>query len=137
MLGLCICLTFIALAALFGITALTIRTLALVEKTHEQACLVARSQQEAATKYLTENVQTAMLISDKTDARVRERIKIMNTKPGSSSRLEAIEDAPAMPDVFQSGFVNDSSEIEREIHRPRKMEFEYDARDRDFAAEEI
>ena len=110
----------------------------LAQKVFTDACLVARSQQESATKYVTSNAQTANLISKEIDSRVAARIKVINAKPGSANDpLDPIEDPPSMPDVFQSGFVTDESEIEREMNRPRKMHFEYPIRDTDYDAEEI
>lgn len=146
MLGLCICLTFITLAALFGAAYVVVhsqktqqrivaRALELAGKTYAEACLVSRSQQEAATKYVTSNAQTANLISKEIDSRVSSRVKVLNVKPGMGGPIEPIEDAPNMPDIYNSGFVTDESELDREINRPRKINFEYPARDYD--AEEI
>lgn len=147
MLALAICLTFITLASLFGAAYVVVHShktqqaivsdgLALARETFAQACIVSRSQQEAATKYVTSNAQTANLISEKIDSRVQARVKVLNVKPGAFSGVDPIEDAPSMPDIFQSGFVTDESELDREINRPRNMKFEhYPAREYD--AEEV
>jgi hypothetical protein len=148
MLALAICLTFIALAALFGAAYVVAHShqtqqkivsdaLELARDTFDQACKVASSQQEAATKYVTSNAQTANLISEKIDQRVKDRVKILNVKPGMGGNIDPIEDAPEMPPIYQSGIVDDESEIYRENNRPKKMNFEYPAREMDDIAEEI
>lgn len=133
-------LALLALGAMLGLCWVVNEALSLAWHTHEQACIVARSQQEAATKYVTAISQTANLISEKIDARVAARVKTVNAvmrgqKPGDP--VEEIEDPPQPPDVFQSGFVNELSEITRELTRPHRDDEEYPAREMGIGAEEI
>ena len=130
----------LALGAMFGLCWVVREALSLAWKTHEQACIVSRSQQEAATKYVTAISQTANLISEKIDARVSARVKTVNMvmrgqKPDDP--VEEIEDPPQPPDVFQSGFVNELSEITREMTRHRRDDEEYPAREMGIGAEEV
>jgi|SRR5215813_2285390 len=133
------CFVLLDLAAVFAIGWLVFQIVTLAWRTHEQSCLVSRSQQESATKYVTAVSQTANLISEKVDSRVAARVKTINTMLRGAKAEEAtepIEEAP-QPDVFQSGFVNELSEIERELTRMRRDNEEYPARESGIGADDI
>lgn len=118
-----VCLAVLTVASLVTVGWVVSQTVTLAWKVHEQSCIVSRSQQEAATKYVTATAQTANLLSEKIDARVASRVKTINAIVRGSSaeeEVEAIEDPPQPPDIYQSGMVNDMSEIERELRRIRR-----------------
>jgi hypothetical protein len=134
-----ICFAIFALAAMLAGGWVVTQALTLTWKVHEQSCLVARSQQEAATRYVTAVAQTANLISEKIDARVGQRVKTINAvmRGGKPEEADPIEDPPQAPDVFQSGFVNELSEITRELTRHRREDEEFPVREMGIGVEEV
>jgi hypothetical protein len=135
-----LCFAILTLASMLTAGIVVAQAITLGWKVHEQSCLLSRSQQESATKYVTAVAQTANLISEKIDSRVSLRVKTINAVmrgKKSEEEVDPIEEAPSPPDVFQSGFVNELSEITRELSRHRREDEDFPAREVGIGAEEI
>jgi hypothetical protein len=136
-----VCFGLLTIAAMLAAGWALSQAITLSWKVHEQSALIARSQQESATKYVTAVAQTANLISEKIDARVAARVKTINTlmRGKTEEEVEPIEEQPPpdAPGLFQSGFVNELSEITREMTRHRRDDEEYPAREMGIGAEEV